>query len=332
MASGHVGCVSNAAKAGLLLLAVSALRAQTGNVQSTDPELFPGRWTPVILTEGQGGAAELRWELLDGNPQSSGNVRTFVNGSPSAAATSSVYAFFFRAGASFSPRERAAAIASLAYSEDLRYLGTGSSGVESTAPALRQNGRLYAAGGLANSIPSTWTTLRLSGLAASSFVEYSVANGHVRVDAASHPDFSGGAIQFGFLRARSNPSSTPETHELGIDNWSFTLTTSASPVIAAPDSYQTVEDTALVVPAPGVLANDVNNGLRQACSPLESTWKTSWFRTGPRRNSAKGMTSTMETGNNPASSTPLTPAQGHPGGKQRPDEAPGRRAQEGQGK
>lgn len=251
-----------------LILVPCSAPGQIGTVQMGDTDFFPGPWTNVTLQSGAGGTAELRWELFDGNPSNSGRIRTVVNGSPSVLSLSQVYAFFFRGDAFYDPLRSGAAIRSLSYAVDLRFLGQGSGEIESTAPAIRQGERVYAAAGVTGLVPPVWTAFAVNNLTAANFIEYRVVNGQVQVNAASHPDFGGGLIQFGFLRARSNTSTGPETHEIGIDNWNFTLTTAASQTIAVAETYRALEGRALVVPAPGVLANDINRSSGQLAATL----------------------------------------------------------------
>ena len=111
-------------------------------------------------------------------------------------------------------------IITIDYSEDSIHLSGGGNG-QYSAPAIRQNGKLYTLvpGGGAFLTPETnWTRHSLSGLTQNDF--------RTIASSADHPDFSatGARLEVGFMRLHSVPSGgSSETRVGGIDNWRITL-------------------------------------------------------------------------------------------------------------
>jgi hypothetical protein len=100
------------------------------------------------------------------------------------------------------------------YSESSINQSAGS--VQYSAPALRQNGKLYTLvpGGKAFTTPDTsWTDHALAHLTQSDF--------RTLASPTDHPDFSrnGSRIEFGFMREQVGPG----TSKAGIDNWRLTI-------------------------------------------------------------------------------------------------------------
>ena len=89
-----------------------------------------------------------------------------------------------------------------------------SSGVQYSAPAIRQNGKLYTLvpGGNAFTTPDpSWTDHSLSHLTANDF--------RTIASATDHPDFTSGVIEFGFMRLQIGQGDT----KAGIDNYRLVM-------------------------------------------------------------------------------------------------------------
>ena len=89
-----------------------------------------------------------------------------------------------------------------------------SSGVQYSAPAIRQNGKLYTLvpGGNAFTTPDpSWTDHSLSHLTANDF--------RTIASATDHPDFTSGVIEFGFMRLQVGQGDT----KAGIDNYRLVM-------------------------------------------------------------------------------------------------------------
>jgi len=111
-------------------------------------------------------------------------------------------------------------IYSIGYSEDSILLSGGGNG-QYSAPALKQNGKLYTLVPGAGAFPTPetgWTPHSLTGLTRNDF--------RTIESASEHPDFSstGSRIELGFMRLHSVPAGNAgETRVGGIDNWRITL-------------------------------------------------------------------------------------------------------------
>jgi hypothetical protein len=89
-----------------------------------------------------------------------------------------------------------------------------SGGVQYSAPAIRQNGKLYTliAGGGAFTTPDpSWTDHSLTHLTANDF--------RTIASATDHPDFTSGVIEFGFMRLQVGQGDT----KAGIDNYRLVM-------------------------------------------------------------------------------------------------------------
>lgn len=87
-------------------------------------------------------------------------------------------------------------------------------GVQYSAPAIRQNGKLYTLipGGNAFTTPdASWTEHALNHLTANDF--------RTIASAADHPDFTSGVIEFGFMRLQVGQGDT----KAGIDNYRLVM-------------------------------------------------------------------------------------------------------------
>jgi hypothetical protein len=130
-----------------------------------------------------------------------------------------VAVFSIKRGATYFPTSDGA-IYTINYSEDsILFVGGGNG--QYSAPALKQNGKLYTLvpGGGAFSTPEmAWTPHSLNGLRQNDF--------RTLASASEHPDFSatGSRIEPGFMRMHSIPAGSPGgTQTGGIDNWRLTF-------------------------------------------------------------------------------------------------------------
>jgi len=219
-----------------LLLGVSALLTVTsaapGRVAAQIAErvaFFDGTFNDsdwrlyVFQSEPNSGVSNGTQLANDGEPQPSRRVGISINGT-NGAAFQAVYGVHINGRAYLSPGQQGA-ILSLDYSEQAKFLGTGSGDGQATGPALRQALKTYIAPLFVTRLPQTWTTISQSGLQASHFVEIVDLPGSegAMLIPQSHPDFSqtGSAIEFGFFRANSARFAFQSV--FGIDNWSMTL-------------------------------------------------------------------------------------------------------------
>ena len=123
-------------------------------------------------------------------------------------------------------------IAFIEYSEDCRVFSTEFNTYGgSTAPALKQNDRLFVANSFfqparddhrSPRLPSPWKEIRISPLCQSDF---RLVVGPGAYDATQHPDFSAtaGPIVFGYAQGNTHTSSDVVTRQKDTDNWSVAV-------------------------------------------------------------------------------------------------------------
>ncbi len=127
------------------ILAVPFASART--VVYADSEFRASDWEVFTIADGQGGSASLAQEPSGGNPGAYGRVRMIVKGDITIPITgTNLYAFFFYRLSPYTP-QTSGAIISITYSEDVLVLPSGAGAPEITGLALRQNGKVYVAGG-----------------------------------------------------------------------------------------------------------------------------------------------------------------------------------------
>lgn len=171
----------------------------------------------VFGAGGTGGAGHLHYR-----GEASGDYRQITitaNSAENSGTAAQVAVFSIKRGTSYSPSSDGA-IYSVDYSEDSILLSGGGNG-QYTAPAFKQNGKLYTLAPGAGAFPTpetVWTRHSLTGLRQNDF--------RTLASASEHPDFSaaGSRIEVGFMRLHSVPAGSPGgTRTGGIDNWRITL-------------------------------------------------------------------------------------------------------------
>jgi hypothetical protein len=166
---------------------------------------------------GTGGAAHLHYQnAANGDYR---RITITANSAAGSGAAGQVAVFSIQHGSTYFPSQ-GGTVYSVGYSEDSILLSGGASS-QYTAPALRQNGKLYTLvpGAGAVQIPeATWVSHSLNGLKQNDF--------RTLASAAEHPDFSasGSPIELGFMRLYVVPAGSSGGQWLsGIDNWRLTL-------------------------------------------------------------------------------------------------------------
>jgi uncharacterized protein (TIGR03437 family) len=200
-----------------------------------DDTFAPANWELVVSILGgvDGAAGQV---ATGGAPGGTGPYRLVEHNVAQAATAlgSAVYTFHRKAGATYTPSTQGA-IQSIEYCEMAKLfaptvaIGQG----QAFGPALLQGGKMYIFRTAFTYIPQVWTSYTLNSLTAANFYELKtsaqVAAGAAIVDNTSHPNFSssGGAIQFGFYRGNSTPS-TGYKNAFGIDNWALAVYNASS--------------------------------------------------------------------------------------------------------
>jgi len=178
-----------------------------------------GEWETVVQTfgaGGSGGGSHVRFNGQEGADYRRVNISVSSAGSGSAA---QVAVFSFKRTTGYFPVSDGA-ILTLDYSEESILL-TGSGNGQYSAPAFRQNGKLYTlvpGGGAFPTPDRLWTPHTLAGLRQNDF--------RTIASPSDHPDFSasGSRIDVGFVRIVSVPAgSGPDNQIGGIDNWRITF-------------------------------------------------------------------------------------------------------------
>lgn len=171
----------------------------------------------VFGNGGTGGASHVRFNGQEGADYR--RVSITANSAEGSGAATQVAVFSIRRGTAYFPSSDGA-IVSINYSEDSILLSGGGNG-QYSAPALRQNGKLYTLvpGGGAFATPEpSWTPHSVSNLRQNDF--------RTLASASDHPDFSrtGTRIEVGFMRLHTVPAGSPGGTRLGgIDNWRLTF-------------------------------------------------------------------------------------------------------------
>ena len=185
---------------------------------TSDDEFDDGQGEEVVEAYGAGGSGgggRLSFQGQQGAyyRQVTINVSSAGSGSPA-----QVVVFAFKQGAIYFPSTDGA-ILSIDYSE--LSINQGGGNGQYSAPAIRQNGKLYTMvpGGKAFTTPETsWTTHLLTGLTQNDF--------RTIASAADHPDFStnGGRMEVGFMRLQVvQAGGGASTTKVGIDNYRLTM-------------------------------------------------------------------------------------------------------------
>jgi hypothetical protein len=170
----------------------------------------------VFGAGGTGGGSHVRFNGQEGADYRRINIAVNSAGSGSAA---QVAVFSIRRGTSYFPTSDGA-INSIDYSEDSILFSGGGVG-QYSAPAFRQNGKLYTLVPGAGAFPTpeaAWTPHSITGLRQNDF--------RTIASASDHPDFSatGSRIDVGFMRLVTVPAGGgPDNKIGGIDNWRITF-------------------------------------------------------------------------------------------------------------
>lgn len=214
-----------------LVLALGALVIPALATPATtflDGSFNPAEWEQVVFTAGTGGSASVGQVGSGGNPDEYERVVTTV-GTGTVDDSATVLVFRGRLAATYDPQTQGA-IASIDYSED-SILFSGFGDGQATGPALKQNGKVYAAYGLITGTAATWRTQTFGHLGRCDFSQVVAVGGQAQrfFDHTQHPDFSanGSGIEFGFFRANNSIADSYST-DAGIDNWSVTVTTAST--------------------------------------------------------------------------------------------------------
>jgi hypothetical protein len=171
----------------------------------------------VFGNGGTGGASHVRFNGQEGADYR--RISITANSAEGSGAATQVAVFSIRRGTAYFPSTDGE-IFSISYSEDSILLSGGGNG-QYSAPALRQNGKLYTLvpGGGAFATPElAWTPHSLSNLRQNDF--------RTLASASEHPDFSrtGTRIEVGFMRLHTVAAGGPGGTRLGgIDNWRLTF-------------------------------------------------------------------------------------------------------------
>ena len=193
----------------------------TGRTATASDDVFDDNdWETelqVFGPGGTGGAGQLHF-----NGQANAGYRQITitaNSAENGGTAAQVAVFSIKRGTAYFPSSDGA-IYSIGYSED-SILQSGGGNGQYSAPALRQNGKLYTLVPGAGAFPTpetAWTPHSLTGLTQNDF--------RTIASASEHPDFSatGSRIEVGFMRLHSVPAGSPGgTRTGGIDNWRLTF-------------------------------------------------------------------------------------------------------------
>jgi len=187
---------------------------------ASDTVLDDNDWDTVVQTSGPGGTgggSHLRYNGQVGADYRRINIS--VNSAVDSAAPAQVAVFSIKRATAYFPTSDGA-IFSIDYSEDSILL-TGAGNGQYSAPALRQNGKLYTLVQGAGAFPTperAWTPHSLTGLKQNDF--------RTLASASEHPDFSasGTRIEWGFVRMNTVPAGSGADNQVGgIDNWRVTM-------------------------------------------------------------------------------------------------------------
>lgn len=210
----HVFRIHAQMGAALIVFSISTGALSADLVTIADSTFLPANWSSNVEFSSNGASESNEQRMVGGN---SDEFRFMIHDLDPGPAQISVSHLFL--GASYNPSVQGA-IESLDYSEDQIEFDPPFSGAAIGAlPALFQDGQIFVGPDITFS-NLMWQTTALNGLTASDFN----AGGE-------NPDFSlsGGEITFGFVRSNSNTTSSGRITQHGIDNWRFTLHTTAIP-------------------------------------------------------------------------------------------------------
>lgn len=200
-----------------------------GAIVFTAGEFERGSYETVTISTGAGGSSAWTQQLAGGNPGAFLAITHSLAAGPPTGGFCANWAWVvvFPSGATVDPAA-IGGIDRVDFSIDNRFLVSSPPNLpQSRRVALRQDGRIYIAGGVV-SANSVWTTFALADLSAADFPELVNLPPCIFTDDQSHPDFSanGGPIEFGFASGNStsiggNPISSQISY--GVDNWSVTV-------------------------------------------------------------------------------------------------------------
>lgn len=195
--------------------------APTGNTAVYSDDVFDdGGWDEEVQVFGAGGSGSAG--QLHYNGQANAGYRQVtitVNSAEGSGTAAQVAVFSIKRGITYFPTTDGT-IFTVSYSED-SILQSGGGNGQYSAPALRQNGKLYTLVPNAGAFPTpeaVWTSHSLTGLRQNDF--------RTIESASDHPDFSaaGSRMEWGFMRLHLAPAGNAGGKKTGgIDNWRITL-------------------------------------------------------------------------------------------------------------
>jgi hypothetical protein len=190
-----------------------------GTAIASDGVFDDGEWETEVQAfgaGGSGGGSHVRFNGQEGADYRRINISVNSAGSGSGA---QVAVFSFKRGTGYFPTSDGA-ILTIDYSEDSILL-TGAGNGQYSAPAFRQNGKLYTLVPGAGAFPTperAWTPHTVTRLTQNDF--------RTIASPADHPDFSarGTRIDVGFVRIVTVPAGGGADNQVGgIDNWRITF-------------------------------------------------------------------------------------------------------------
>lgn len=186
--------------------------------ETTDSFFDDNNWDDAVETYGAGGSGGGGHLSFNGQTDAGYRQVTINVNSAGSGSAAQVAVFAFKRGAVYFPSSDGA-ILSIDYSESSINQGGGNG--QYSAPAIRQNGKLYTLvpGGKAFTTPETsWTNHSLTGLTQNDF--------RTIASPADHPDFStsGARLEVGFMRLQSiQAGGTGSQTKVGIDNYRLVM-------------------------------------------------------------------------------------------------------------
>ena len=197
-----------------VLLAARSLHADT---LFTDGDFYNSDWSQLNYISGNGSNNQTVEERPAGGiPGRYRYIQNFVHSSPGQA--SKLYGFSFKNSAVYDPAA-SGAISTVDWSQDVKFLFGEGGPSQDAAPALEQNGNIFAVSPPQSTSAASWSTISLGPLPSSSFYRFDIATLQFT---GEHPDFSpaGAAITFGFVHSNTIAAGAAGIQPaVGVDNW-----------------------------------------------------------------------------------------------------------------
>ncbi len=192
---------------------------------------YASNYTTTHFNTGNGGTQTPVSQASGGSPGAYLSISNTVSAAPSGGTQSITNIFMMQNGASYTP-SASGEITSIDFSISLIKLAGSSGLIVNASPGIVQNGIFYfwAAGLQTGS--AAWTSLSVTGLHASDFVQaLDNPGGTSYFNGSSHPNFvNGSAIQFGLSYPTGGaPGAAGFTTQAGFDNWVTTVNTVPEP-------------------------------------------------------------------------------------------------------